>query len=57
MKTTKNINATYNTFTGAWTIRDNGEVLAAGQGVKTYAEAFAAVKATATKRIVEKWKN
>lgn len=57
MKTTKNINATYNTFTGAWAIRDNGEVLAEGQGIKAYAEAFAAVKAIATKKIVEKWKN
>lgn len=54
-KTTKNINAIYNIDTGAWTIRDNGQVIAEGQGVDTYAEAVATVKATTTKKVVKKF--
>lgn len=52
-KTTKNINAVYNITTGAWAIRDNGEVLAKGQGLFSYAQAHAHIKATATKKIRE----
>jgi hypothetical protein len=54
-KTTKNINARYNMDNGIWTIRDNGEVIAEGNGVATYAKAIAEVKKTATKKVVEKW--
>lgn len=54
-KTTKNINARYNMDNGIWTIRDNGEVVAEGNGVATYAKAIAEIKKTATKRVVEKW--
>lgn len=54
-KTTKNINARYNMDNGIWTIRDNGEVIAEGIGVASYAKAFVRIKQTATKKIVEKW--
>lgn len=54
MKTTKNINARYNIETGLWTIRDNGEILKEGQGLDAYCEALKEIKATATKKIVEK---
>lgn len=54
MKTTKNINARYNTETGLWTIRENGEILKKGQGIDTYCKAFKEIKATTTKKIVEK---
>ena len=53
-KTTKNINANYNFGTGKWYIRDNDEVLAEGQGLNAYKVAIETIKATATKRIVEK---
>ena len=54
MKNTKNINARYNIETGLWTIRDNGEIIREGQGLDTYCEALKEIKATATKKIVEK---
>jgi hypothetical protein len=54
-KTTKNINARYNMDNGIWTIRDNGEVIAEGNGVETYAKAIVEIKKTATKKVVEKW--
>ena len=54
MKNTKNINARYNIETGLWAIRDNGEILKEGQGLDTYCEALKEIKATATKKIVEK---
>ena len=54
MKTTKNINARYNTETGLWTIRDNGEILRKGQGINAYCEALKEIKAITTKKIVEK---
>ena len=55
MKTTKNINARYNINTGMWAIRDNGMIIAQGQGISTYGEALANVEKTATKRIVERF--
>ena len=54
MRTTKNINARYNIETGLWVIRDNGEILKEGQGLDAYCEALKEIKATATKKIVEK---
>ena len=54
MKNTKNINARYNIETGLWTIRDNGEILKEGQGLDAYCEALKEIKATTTKKIVEK---
>jgi hypothetical protein len=51
-KTTKNINARYNMDTGYWAIRDNGQVIAEGQGIIEYSEAVAKVEATATKKVV-----
>ena len=54
-KTTKNINARYNMDNGIWTIRDNGEVIAEGNGVNAYAKAIVELKKTATKKIVGKW--
>ena len=54
MKNTKNINARYNIGTGLWTIRDNGEIIKEGQGFNAYCEALKEIKATATKKIVEK---
>lgn len=54
MKNTKNINARYNIETGLWTIRDNGEILKEGQGLDAYCEALMEIKATTTKKIVEK---
>lgn len=54
MKTTKNINARYNIETGLWVIRDNGEILKEGQGLDAYCEALKEIKATTTKKIVEK---
>ena len=54
MKNTKNINARYNIETGLWTIRDNGEIIKKGQGLDAYCEVLKEIKATATKKIVEK---
>ena len=54
MKNTKNINARYNIETGLWTIRDNGEIIKKGQGLDAYCESLKEIKATATKKIVEK---
>lgn len=54
-KTTKNINARYNMDNGIWVIRDNGEVIAEGNGVETYAKAIVEIKKIATKKVVEKW--
>ena len=51
---TKNINARYNCDTGEWAIRNNGEVIAKGQGLDAYIVAVTEVKATATKKVVEK---
>ena len=51
-KTTKYINATYRP-TGHWTIRDNGVVIREGQGLFSYGEALAEVRATATKKVKE----
>lgn len=54
MKNTKNINARYNIETGLWAIRDNGKIIKEGQGLDAYCEALKEIKATATKKIVEK---
>ena len=54
MKTTKNINAKYDFATGKWYVRDNGEVLFEGQGLNAYETAIEVVKATATKKVIEK---
>lgn len=53
-KTTKNINARYNMDNGIWTIRDNGKVIAEGNGIATYAKAIVRIQKTATKKIVKK---
>lgn len=55
MATTKNVNATYNMETGNWTIRDNGEVIAYGQGIRTYGMAVADIKKITTKKVVSKY--
>ena len=54
MKNTKNINARYNIETGLWTIRDSGEIIKEGQVLDAYCEALREIKATTTKKIVEK---
>ena len=51
---TKNINARYNFGTGVWVIRNNGKVIAGGNGLPAYLEAVKKVKETTTKKIVEK---
>lgn len=55
METTKNVNAYYNMETGGWTIRDNGEVIAKGQGFTSYAKTVAELKKTANKKVVGKY--
>jgi hypothetical protein len=57
MKATKNINARYDYDTGKWAIRDNGEILAQGQGIEAYCEAVKEIKKTATKKVVDKMVN
>ena len=56
-KETKNINARYDYDTGKWAIRDNGEILAQGQGIEAYRKAVEEIKATATKKVVDKMVN
>lgn len=56
-KETKNINARYDYNTGKWAIRDNGEILAQGQGFVEYCEAVKKIKETATKKVVDKMVN
>ena len=51
MKETKTINARYNEDTGFWAIRDNGEVLAEGQGIENFRNAIEKIEKTATKKI------
>lgn len=55
MKTAKNVNAIYSMETGNWAIRDNGEVIANGQGIATYAKAVAELKKVTTKKVVSKY--
>lgn len=58
-KITKNINGTYDMDTGRWFYRNNGEVIAKGQGIVAYGQAEEVIKTTATKKIkhhiVNKW--
>ena len=55
MKITKNINARYNINTGMWAIRNNGMIIAQGQGINTYGKAYADIEKTTTKKIVERF--
>lgn len=48
---TKAITAVYNITTKEWAIRDNGQTLATGQGVSSWARALIELKQTATKPI------
>jgi hypothetical protein len=53
MKTTKNVNGTYNN--GNWVIRDNGKVIVKGRGLDDYIKAKEEIKANTTKKYVEKF--
>lgn len=55
MKTTKNINARYDINTGMWAIRNDGMIIAQGQGIDAYGKAYADIEKTTNKRIVERF--
>lgn len=50
-KETKNINARYTE--GNWVVRDNGEIIAKGNGLNNYIEAIKEIKKTAKKPVKE----
>ena len=52
-KITKNVNGIYNN--GNWVIRDNGEIIAEGNGIDAYIKAKEEIKANTTKKYVEKF--
>ena len=53
MKITKNVNGIYDN--GNWAIRDNGKVIAKGNGINAYIKAKEEIKANTTKKYVEKF--
>lgn len=55
MKTTKNVSAFFNIETGGWTIRDNGEVIAKGQGFTSYAKTVVDLEKTANKKVTNRY--
>lgn len=55
-KTTKNININYNFATGEWTARDNGEIIAKGEGIDSAAQCEKALKAEGRKPVKFNWK-
>ena len=55
-KTTKYININYNFATGEWTARDNGEIIAKGEGISSAAQCEKALKAEERKPVKFNWK-
>ena len=56
MKTSKSININYNFATGSWKARDNGEIIAQGQGIDSAARFEKKIKETASKPVKFNWK-
>lgn len=54
--TTKYININYNFATGKWTARDNGEIIAQGEGIHSASQCERELKAENRKPVKFHWK-
>lgn len=55
-KTTKTISINYNFATGEWVARDNGEIIAKGEGISSASQCEKALKAKGQKPVRFNWK-